>query len=226
MQGASGAGPDGEGASPTPEPRSEQSPKPGPSGASPYSWVVVGLGNPGEEYGPTRHNVGFHVVDRVAARLDIDIRRTEFRALTARAELGGSMVLLMKPQTFMNLSGRSAATALQDLGLPPERLLAVYDDLDLPLGRLRLRSGGGAGGHRGVASLIDELGTRDFPRVRIGIGRPAEGRAVIEHVLSPFEAAEAGAAREAVERGALAVESIVQGGLVAAMELFNRAGEP
>jgi PTH1 family peptidyl-tRNA hydrolase len=226
MQGASGAGPDGEGASPTPEPRSEQSPKPGPSGASPYSWVVVGLGNPGEEYGPTRHNVGFHVVDRVAARLDIDIRRTEFRALTARAELGGSMVLLMKPQTFMNLSGRSAAAALQDLGLPPGRLLAVYDDLDLPLGRLRLRTGGGAGGHRGVASLIAELGTQDFPRVRIGIGRPAEGRAVVEHVLSPFEAAEAGNAREAVERGALAVEAIVRGGLASAMETFNRAGEP
>jgi PTH1 family peptidyl-tRNA hydrolase len=195
------------------------------AGSDAFSWIVVGLGNPGEEYGPTRHNVGFHVVDRLAAKLKIDIRRTEFRALTAEAKLGGSMVLLMKPQTFMNRSGRSAADALSTLGLPPGRVLAVYDDLDLPLGRLRVRTGGGAGGHRGVASLIEHLETSDFPRVRIGIGRPAEGRAVVEHVLSPFDAAEADAAAAAVERGTAAVERIVTGGLAAAMETFNRAGD-
>ncbi len=193
------------------------------AGPTSPNWLVIGLGNPGEEYGPTRHNVGFHVVDRVAARLDIDIRRTEFRALTAEAKLGGSMVLLMKPQTFMNLSGRSAADALASLGLPPERLIAVYDDLDLPLGRLRLRTGGGAGGHRGVASLIEHLGTQAFPRVRVGIGRPAEGRAVVDHVLSAFEANEAEAARRAVELGAEAVERIVADGMSPAMEVFNRA---
>jgi PTH1 family peptidyl-tRNA hydrolase len=196
-----------------------------PPRATTVSWIVVGLGNPGEEYGPTRHNVGFHVVDCLAAKLKIDIRRTEFRALTAEAMLGGSMVLLMKPQTFMNRSGRSAADALSTLGLPPGRVLAVYDDLDLPLGRLRVRTGGGAGGHRGVASLIEHLETPDFPRVRIGIGRPAEGRAVVEHVLSPFDGAESDAAAVAATRGAAAVERIVIDGLAAAMETFNRAGE-
>jgi peptidyl-tRNA hydrolase, PTH1 family len=197
-----------------------------PSRAATVTWVVVGLGNPGEEYESTRHNVGFRIVDRVAARLSIDIRRMEFRALTAEAKLGGSMVLLMKPQTYMNLSGRSAAAALQSLGLPPERLLAIYDDLDLPLGRLRVRAEGGDGGHRGVASLIEHLETRAFARLRVGIGRPAEGRAVVDHVLSPFDAAEAGDVAAAVERGADAVESIVHAGLLATMETFNRAGQP
>ncbi len=194
----------------------------GPSRAPvPVSWLVVGLGNPGEEYRATRHNVGFHVVDAIAAKLKIDIRRPEFRALTAEAKLGGSMVLLVKPQTFMNQSGRSAAAALESHGLGPERLLAVYDDLDLPLGRLRVRAEGGTGGHRGIASIIEELGTSAFPRIRVGIGRPAEGREVLDHVLSPFDAAEAEPHAAAVERAACCALRITEHGLVRAMEEFN-----
>lgn len=184
-------------------------------------FCVVGLGNPGGEYERTRHNAGFQVLDRLAARKTIDIRRPEFEALTARAELGRSMVLLVKPQTFMNASGRSAAAALAELGLEPERMLVVYDDLDLPVGRLRLRSEGGAGGHRGVASLLQELGTTVFPRLRVGIGRPAEGSTVLEHVLQPFRADEEAAVDAAIDRAADAVEAVVRDGMVRAMEAFN-----
>jgi len=184
-------------------------------------FCVVGLGNPGEEYRSTRHNIGFRVVDEVAARLKIDIRRPEFRALTAEGNIGRSMVLLMKPQTFMNASGRSAADALTSLGLSPERLLAVYDDLDLPVGRLRVRSDGGAGGHRGVASLIEHLGTTAFARVRVGIGRPPEGVAVVDYVLSPFDGGQAEDVARAVTRAADAVERIVLDGTTPAMQAFN-----
>lgn len=184
-------------------------------------FCVIGLGNPGEEYTFTRHNVGFQVVDVVAARWNVDIRRPEFRALTAEAKLGRSMVLLMKPQTFMNASGRSAAEVVAQLGLSPAQFLVVYDDLDLPLGRLRVRPGGGAGGHRGIASLAQELGSTDFPRVRVGIGRPSEGCAVIDHVLSPFRADEAADLAGAVARAADAVECVLTDGLVPAMEKFN-----
>lgn len=184
-------------------------------------FCVVGLGNPGGEYESTRHNVGFQVLDRLAARKTIDIRRPEFEALTARAELGRSMVLLVKPQTFMNASGLSAAAALADLGLKPERLLVVYDDLDLPVGRLRIRTEGGDGGHRGVASLIQELATTTFARLRVGIGRPAEGSTVLEHVLQPFSVGEQKDVDATVDRAADAVEAVVRDGVVHAMEAFN-----
>lgn len=184
-------------------------------------FCVAGLGNPGEEYRATRHNIGFQVVDAVAARWKIDIRRPEFRALTAEGILGRSMVLLMKPQTYMNASGRSVADALSSLGLSPGNLLAVYDDLDLPLGRLRLRDGGGSGGHRGVSSIIEHLGTGSFARLKVGIGRPAEGRTVLEHVLSPFEGSELADVERVVDRAAEAVACVLSDGLEPAMQAFN-----
>jgi peptidyl-tRNA hydrolase, PTH1 family len=190
-------------------------------GPSHDRFCVVGLGNPGEGYERTRHNVGFLVVDAVAARLGTDIRRLEYQALTAAGFLGRTMVLLMKPQTYMNSSGRSAAAALRDLGISPERLVAVYDDLDLPLGRLRVRGEGGAGGHRGVASLIAELGTETFPRVRVGIGRPPAGCPVIDYVLSPFRDEEREGLERVVRLAADAVETMTNDGVVAAMGAFN-----
>ncbi|HYB97602.1 MAG TPA: aminoacyl-tRNA hydrolase [Candidatus Limnocylindrales bacterium] len=194
--------------------------------ADPAKLCVVGLGNPGEEYVGTRHNVGFEVVDVLAARFDTHIRRPEFGALTAVLSICRSEVFVMKPQTYMNRSGRSAAEALQALALRPDRLLAVYDDLDLPLGRLRIRQGGSTGGHRGVASLVAELGSEDFARLRVGIGRPPAGVATIDHVLSRFTAAESEAAARAVAMAADAIESIVRTGIRAAMEIFNRAPVP
>lgn len=190
-------------------------------GDGPARLCVAGLGNPGGRYERTRHNVGFLVVDELAARNDTDIRRQEFLSLTARALLGRTMVLLMKPQTFMNASGPAVAAALDDLGLSPGELVVVYDDLDLPLGRIRVRPGGGAGGHRGVTSLIETLGTGDFARVRVGIGRPAPGQAVVDHVLSPFADDEAACVREAVALAADAVACLAADGVVRAMEAFN-----
>lgn len=184
-------------------------------------FCVAGLGNPGGEYSRTRHNVGFFVLDEVAARKEIDIRRQEYLSLTARALLGRTMVLLMEPQTFMNASGRAVAAALDDLGLAPGNLLVVYDDLDLPLGRLRLRRDGGTGGHRGVSSLVSELGTGDFARLRVGIGRPPAGVPVVEHVLSPFRDDEAEAVGQAVRLAADAVSAVVEQGIDRAMEAFN-----
>ena len=188
-------------------------------------FCVVGLGNPGEEYRRTRHNIGFHVVDALAAKTGCDIRRPEFEALTARAMLGRSMVLMMKPQTYMNASGRSVAAALEDLGLPAANLISMYDDLALPRGRIRLRPEGGAGGHRGMTSIIEHLGTGAFARVRVGIGRPPEGREVIEHVLAPFHDDEQELAIETTRWAAEAVEHIVTSGITPAMETFNRRAQ-
>jgi PTH1 family peptidyl-tRNA hydrolase len=185
--------------------------------------VVAGLGNPGGQYEGTRHNVGFDTVDVLAARKGSDIRRREFLALTARVELGRSMVLLMKPQTFMNASGRAVAALLEDLGLTPGSLIAVHDDLDLDLGRIRVRPEGGSGGHRGIASIAEEIGTSAFVRVRVGIGRPPAGCEVIDHVLSPFTEDEKQAARDAIALAADAVETIVDRGVTAAMQAFNGA---
>ncbi|HYC56421.1 MAG TPA: aminoacyl-tRNA hydrolase [Candidatus Binatia bacterium] len=183
---------------------------------------IVGLGNPGEEYVGTRHNVGFAVVDVLAARFDTHIRRPEFRALTAVLSICRSEVFVMKPQTYMNRSGCAAAEALTALDLRVEQLIAVYDDLDLPLGRLRIRQGGSSGGHRGVASLCAELGSDAFIRLRVGIGRPSAGVPTIQHVLAPFGADEAHAAQKAVDAAAAALQTIVCDGVRAAMETVNR----
>lgn len=186
-------------------------------------FCVVGLGNPGEEYRGTRHNVGFEVVDVLAARAETVIRRPEYRALTAAVRICRSMVIVMKPQEYMNRSGRSVADALGALGLTASGLVVVYDDLDLPLGRLRVRVGGSAGGHRGVASVIEQTGEDAFVRVRVGVGRPPTGVSAVDFVLSPFATEQAAVAAEAVARAADAVTTVVCEGPRAAMEAFNSA---
>lgn len=185
-------------------------------------FCVVGLGNPGEEYRETRHNIGFHVVDAMTARDGIVIRRPEFRALTAALSVCRSMVIVMKPQEYMNRSGGSVADALEALGIGAPNLIVVYDDIDLPLGRLRVRVGGSSGGHRGVASILQEVADDRFVRVRVGVGRPPQGGDVIEYVLSPFPSGEAEQVAGAVERAADAVTKIICEGPQAAMEVFNR----
>jgi PTH1 family peptidyl-tRNA hydrolase len=146
--------------------------------------VILGLGNPGPRYAQTRHNAGFRVVERIAGTG----KWTRQRGLASicTVEIDGIMVLLVRPLTFMNLSGKAIQPLLRQLGLQPQDLLVIHDDLDLPSGSIRLRPGGGSGGHKGVQSIIDHLGSRDFARLRIGIGRPVEGADPVEYVLEPF----------------------------------------
>jgi PTH1 family peptidyl-tRNA hydrolase len=187
-------------------------------------FCIVGLGNPGREYEASWHNVGFRVADEIARRSDVSIRRRCYRALTVETRIGRTEVLLMKPQTYMNRSGESVAAACRDLDIPIERVIVAYDEADLPLGRLRVRRGGGPGGHRGISSIIDETGSREFCRVRLGIGRPAERDAdLAEHVLSPIPPDSSDVVVGLVARAADAVGRIVAEGIDVAMREFNGA---
>jgi len=185
--------------------------------------LVVGLGNPGRRYRGTRHNVGFEVVERLARRWGVRFR-AEGQAEVAQAEVGGEPVLLAKPLTFMNLSGQAVAELVRRWGLAPNQVLVVYDDMDLPVGAIRVRARGTAGGHRGMASVLEGLGTLEIPRVRVGIGRP--GSDAVDHVLSRFEPAERAQVEEAVERAADAVEVALRDGIHRAMDRFNRRTAP
>ena len=187
--------------------------------------LVVGLGNPGPEYAATRHNAGLRVVERLAERHAIALAAE--RRLAARLGRGvvrGVRVALLAPLTFMNASGRSVAAALEALDPldPAQDLLVVYDDLDLPFGRLRIRASGGAGGHRGLADVQQRLGRSDFARLRFGIGRPPVGLDPIDYVLAPFDAAEAAALPERLAAAADAVEVVLAEGVGRAMNQFNR----
>jgi PTH1 family peptidyl-tRNA hydrolase len=183
--------------------------------------VVMGLGNPGTEHVRDRHNVGSHAVDRLAARWGISVERAEHRALLGLGSYREQPVMLVKPQTYMNRSGESASSIAGYFRLPPEAFVILHDDMDLPLGRLRIRRDGGAGGHRGIASVIDQLGSPDFSRVRIGIGRPPDGLPASEFVLGPFVPTEAPAIDVALGVVVEAVETLLACGVDAAMNRYN-----
>jgi len=183
--------------------------------------LVVGLGNPGREYEGTRHNVGFAVLDRLAAKWNCSFKnKSRFTAEVAEHEI----LWLAKPQTYMNRSGAAVVALLQWRKLTPDELLVVVDDADLPLGRMKVLASGGSGGHNGLRSIIETLGGEErFARVRIGIGRSAPvGTDISDHVLGKFAPAERVAANEAVTRATEVVECCVEGGLAAAMNQFNR----
>ena len=183
--------------------------------------VIVGLGNPGLQYQGTRHNAGFLVVDRLAAVFDAQAQAAPGpELLLQRAVRGDQVLYLVKPVTFMNCSGVAARQVTERLGVSPGQVLVIYDCLDLPLGRIRLRQGGSSGGHRGVESVIRELGTDQFPRLRVGIGRPESG-AGIEYVLAPWAAAEIPVIGQSVAAAAAAVETLLTEGLPTAMNRFN-----
>jgi PTH1 family peptidyl-tRNA hydrolase len=185
--------------------------------------LVVGLGNPGDDYARHRHNIGFCVVEALARQYGLAFtRQKSVKARVAQGQIRGHEVLLAKPLTFMNLSGKSVSRMSRAHEIPPERILVVYDDLDLPLGRLRLRPQGGSGGHRGMRSIIDFLGTQAFPRLRVGIDRPPGRMDPAEYVLRPFGEEQELLVSDAVAQAAAAVESWLEGGIVAAMDLFNR----
>ena len=188
--------------------------------ASTLDLFVVGLGNPGRKHERDRHNVGWMVVDELARRTDARWR-AKFSGQLAEVRLAGMRLALLKPETFMNDSGRSVAAATRFFKVEPESLLVVHDDVDLEPGRLQARAGGGLAGHNGLRSLAQALGTQDFLRLRIGVGRPGRGdaRSIADYVLSPFELGEDVGAL--VSRAADAVETIAREGVEAAQQRFN-----
>lgn len=185
-------------------------------------WLVVCLGNPGLRYEGTRHNAGFLTADALSKKLNVRIDRARFKALTGRCEIGGESVLLMKPQTYMNLSGDAAAQAAAFYKVPPERVLVVSDETALPIGALRVRTKGSAGGHNGLKSLIARLGTENFPRIRLGVGAPPHpDYDMADWVLSAFRNEDAAQMRDAAERAAEAVICYITEGPERAMNRFN-----
>jgi PTH1 family peptidyl-tRNA hydrolase len=185
--------------------------------------LVAGLGNPGPEYADHRHNIGFQVVEALARSHALTFaRRKEIRAHVGQGRIAGRAVFLAKPQTYMNLSGRSVGRLQRTYEIPPEQILIVYDDLDLPLGRLRMRPEGGSGGHNGMRSIIDVLGTQAFPRLRVGVDRPPGRMDPAEYVLRPFGEEEQELLDEVLERAVAAIECWLAEGIVAAMDKFNR----
>jgi len=187
----------------------------------PARWLIVGLGNPEKKYAANRHNVGFHVLDRIAAKTGVSITDRRFQGWFGKAAVGPHTLLLLKPTTFMNASGEAAAKAANFYKVPAKQVAVVYDDIDLEFPRLRLRAGGSHGGHRGVESVIAALGTRDFPRVRIGVGRPPSGVDPIAHVLSDFAPEEQPEIEKTIEQAVEAALSLVREGLDKTMTRFN-----
>ena len=191
-------------------------------GRNSETWLIVGLGNPGREYEKTRHNAGFRAMDILAAKLGCKVDKAKFQGLYGQVNYKGRKLLLLKPQTFMNLSGRSVLQLSAFFHVPPQNIIVLFDDISLEPGRLRLRKDGSAGGHNGIKSIIAELGSQDFPRVKIGVGaKPHPEFDLADWVLSAFSAQEEKALAPALERAADAALAIVELGVP---EASNRYG--
>ena len=186
------------------------------------SWLIVFLGNPGPRYEMTRHNAGFMAADAMAKEKNLSINKARFKALTATCEIGGESVLLMKPQTFMNLSGEAVSQAVRFYKIPPEHVIVVSDEISLPIGKLRIRTKGSAGGHNGLKDIIAKLGTDAFPRIRIGVGAPPHpDYDMADWVLSTFKNQDAEDMLAAAARAAEAVQCYITQGADRAMNRFN-----
>ncbi len=183
--------------------------------------LIVGLGNIGASYAGTRHNIGFMVADELAHRANARFRKGKFRGEEATLNIGGRRVLLLKPHTLMNLSGDAVAAAARFYKIPPERVLVIYDDVALPVGKLRLRAKGGAGGHNGLTHIINRLGTDAFPRLRVGIGESPAEMDMVDYVLSRFLGSEKPLIADAVARAAEAAECWLREGIEPAMNKWN-----
>jgi peptidyl-tRNA hydrolase, PTH1 family len=185
-------------------------------------WVVAGLGNPGDQYHRSGHNIGFMVIDRVAEKCGARLDRRKFKGIFGEARVGPETAILVKPQTYYNLSGECVAAILGYYKIPAERLIVVHDEIDLEPRQLRLKRGGGDAGNRGVRSIAAVLGTPEFVRVRVGIGRPAPGLEAKDHVLHKMGRTELEAFTASIARAAEAVEAVITGGLERAMNLYNQ----
>ena len=188
----------------------------------PVTWLVVGLGNPGSQYENTRHNAGFAVIDALADRGDFPVQRLKFHALTNTATVGGQGVLVMKPVTYMNLSGQAVGEAARFYKISPDHVLVISDDVDLPLGKLRIRKGGSAGGHNGLKSIIQHLGIDQFPRLKVGVGgKPHPDYDMADWVLGKLQGEDKRIMDDAAVRAAQAVECLLSQGIDRAMNQFN-----
>jgi len=188
-------------------------------------WLIVGLGNPGRQHRENRHNIGFMLLDRLAARHSISLGRVQQRAIVGDGRILNQPVILAKPQTYMNLSGDAVGPLANFYKIPPERLLVIYDELDLPFGTLRLREKGGAGGHNGMRSIINHVG-QSFPRLRLGIGRPPGRMAPSAYVLQDFSVADQPLLAQILDEGITAVETVLREGINLAMSRHNGPVEP
>lgn len=186
-------------------------------------YLVAGLGNPGRQYEMTRHNIGFEVIDYMAREYGTKLKKLKFKAVYGEAEIGGERAYLIKPQTYMNLSGESIIQFCRFYDVPPEKLIVIYDDVSIEPGRIRLRAKGSAGGHNGMKSIIYQLKSDEFPRIKVGVGAPQqEGYDLADYVLGRFSKEEIPTLEDAIIRSSQAAETIITSGIEAAMNQFNR----
>ena len=186
------------------------------------NWLIVGLGNPGREYEKTRHNAGFRALDLLAEQLGAKVDKLKFQGLYTQVNYNGTKVFLLKPQTFMNLSGRAVLQLSAYFNIPPQRIIVMFDDISLEPGRLRIRANGSAGGHNGIKSIIQEVGSQEFPRVKIGVGaKPNPNFALADWVLSSFSANEEKALAVSLKNAAEAALAIIDHGVPEAANKFN-----
>lgn len=185
-------------------------------------FIIAGLGNPGNQYTTTRHNAGFLVIDKIASKLGLTVEHRQFNAMTVKSQLGQERILLMKPITYMNLSGTAIQSAVHFFKETPDHLIVVSDDINLPTGQVRIRLGGSAGGHNGLIDIINRLSTDQFIRVRCGVGNQFEKGRQADYVLSPFPASERDQTETMISQAAESVLTIVADGLPKAMNLFNQ----
>ncbi len=184
-------------------------------------FIIVGLGNPGRAYRETRHNIGFTLVNHLADRLGVEFTRMESKSLVTKGTFAGHQLILAKPMTYMNLSGQAVRSLVRFYKIPLDKLLTCYDDVDLPLGTMRMRPDGGAGGHKGMQSIIEQLGNQGFPRLRIGIGRPPGRKTAASYVLDDFSPDETEFLQVILDRAVDAVLTFVTDGIDAAMNQYN-----
>lgn len=184
--------------------------------------LIVGLGNPGKQYHQTRHNIGFDVIDEVSSRFNIPLSQAKWQGIYGMGHVNGEKVILLKPLTYMNLSGESVRAVMDFYDLDPEDLVVIYDDLDLPVGKIRLRQKGSAGGHNGIKSIIAHLGTQQFNRIRVGIDRPPTGMSVSDYVLSRFQKDDREAIEQTIKVCADACEAWLKSPFLQVMNEYNQ----
>ena len=184
-------------------------------------YIIVGLGNPGKEYEETRHNTGFMVLDKIAEKYNIDVRKQKCKALLGQGEINGEKVILVKPQTYMNLSGEAVSEVMKFYKVEKKNIIIIFDDIDLPVGTLRVKERGSAGTHNGVKSVVYLLGTTEFKRVKVGVGKQRPGEDLVNHVLGKFSKEDRVLLEEALDKAVAATEMIMGQSVAAAMNSFN-----